>query len=265
MSLFEGLRFRPGNTFIHRLDPRVKLLVSLALLTTAIIYVDVLIVVSLLALEAALVSAAKVGRLWRKTLRGSIPLAVLVFVITFISQYSREPQLLVAAGYSLAYSLRLIVFLSSFSLFFLTTSPDEIALTLQTLRLPYEYSFAFVSAIRFTPVMAEELRTVMDAQRSRGLELDKGPFMKRLRNLVPVLVPLLVNVIRRSYELAEAMEVKCFGAAKKRTSLRVLEIKRNDVIFLVAAMVLFVLAVSVKVMGLEPVKTIPYLRMFFPS
>jgi energy-coupling factor transporter transmembrane protein EcfT len=109
MSLFEGLRFRPGNTFIHRLDPRVKLLVSLALLTTAIIYVDVLIVVSLLALEAALVSAAKVGRLWRKTLRGSIQLAVLVFVITFISQYSREPQLLVAAGYSLAYSLRLMV------------------------------------------------------------------------------------------------------------------------------------------------------------
>jgi energy-coupling factor transport system permease protein len=244
MSLFEGLRFRPGNTFIHRLDPRVKLLVSLALLTTAIIYVDVLIVVSLLALEAALVSAAKVGRLWRKTLRGSIQLAVLVFVITFISQYSREPQLLVAAGYSLAYSLRLIVFLSSFS---------------------YEYSFAFVSAIRFTPVMAEELKTVMDAQRSRGLELDKGPFMRRLRNLVPVLVPLLVNVIRRSYELAEAMEVKCFGAAKKRTSLRVLEIKRNDVIFLVAAMVLFILAISVKVMGLEPVKTIPYLRMFFPS
>ena len=265
MSIFEGLRFRPGNTVIHRLDPRVKLLVSLSVLTTAIVYVDVLVVLTLLALEAGLVFAARVGRLWRRTLRGSIQLALLVFLITFISQYGREPNLLVATGYSLAYSLRLVVFLSSFSVFFLTTSPDEIALTLQKLRLPYEYTFAFVSAIRFTPVMAEELKAVMDAQRSRGLELDKGPFMRRVRNLVPVLVPLLVNVIRRSYELAEAMEVKCFGATKKRTSLRVLEMRRNDVIFLAVTVILFVLAIAVKVTGHEPVKTIPYLGMYFPS
>lgn len=265
MSLFEGLRFRPGNTFVHKLDPRVKLAASTLILTTAVIFVDFVVILTLLALEAAMIAWAKIHSMWLKTLRGSVPLAAIVFIITFFSQYSREPALLVAAGYGFAYSLRLVVFLSSFSLFFLTTTPDEIALTLQQLRVPYEYTFAFVSAIRFTPVMAEELKVVMDAQRARGLELDKGPFSKRIRNLIPILVPLLVNVIRRSYELAEAMEVKCFGASRKRTSLRVLKIRGKDVGFLFLVLTFFLLGIAVKLMNAEPVKTISVLRDYFPS
>ncbi|MEM2871114.1 MAG: energy-coupling factor transporter transmembrane component T [Candidatus Caldarchaeum sp.] len=264
MSIFEGLRFRPGESFIHKLDPRVKLLTSLMILTTAVIHIDIFLVAALLGAEAMLIHSARVHRLWLKTLRGAVPLAAIVFIISFISQYSREPSLLVSTGFALAYSFRLVVFLSSFSLFFLTTTPDEMALTLQKMRMPYEYTFAFVSAIRFTPVMAEELRNVMDAQRARGLEIDKGPFMKRIRNMIPILVPLLVNVIRRSYDLAEAMEVKCFGAAKKRTSLRVLKMKRADAFFLLVVAALFTTAVSVKLFGLEPVKMMPFLGRYFP-
>ncbi|MDW8359594.1 MAG: energy-coupling factor transporter transmembrane component T [Candidatus Caldarchaeum sp.] len=264
MSVLEGLRFRPGNTFVHRLDPRVKLLTSVMILTTAVVHIDIILVGLLLLVEAAVITAARVHRLWLRTVRGAVPLALIVFIISFISQYSREPSILVSTGFALAYSFRLVVFLSSFSLFFLTTTPDEMALTLQKMKLPYEYTFAFVSAIRFTPVMAEELRNVMDAQRARGLELDKGPFLRRIRNMIPILVPLLVNVIRRSYELAEAMEVKCFGASKKRTSLRVLKLRRADVFFLCCAAVLFVAAVAVKVLGLEPVKLYPNLGRYFP-
>ncbi|MEM0440305.1 MAG: energy-coupling factor transporter transmembrane component T [Candidatus Caldarchaeum sp.] len=265
MRLFEGLRFRPGNTFVHRLDPRAKLGVSILILTTAIIYVDVVVILTLLSVEAAVIFLAQVHKLWLRTLRGALPLAAIVFVITFVSQYGRDPSLLAAAGYGFAYALRLVVFLSSFSLFFLTTTPDEIALTLQQLKVPYEYTFAFVSAIRFTPVMAEELKAVMDAQRARGLELDKGSFVKRIRNLIPILVPLLVNVIRRSYELAEAMEVKCFGATKKRTSLRILQMKKKDFVFVSTATGLFMLAVFIKISGLEPVKVLPFLRTIFPA
>ncbi|MEM2237900.1 MAG: energy-coupling factor transporter transmembrane component T [Candidatus Caldarchaeum sp.] len=265
MSIFEGLRFRPGNTFIHRLDPRIKLLTSVMILVTAVIYLDIVVTGMLLLGEACLIFVAKAHGLWSKTLRGSVPLASLVFLITFISQYTREPILSTALGYSFAYSFRLVVFLSSFSLFFLTTTPDEIALTLQKLRMPYEYTFAFVSAIRFTPVMAEELRAVMDAQRARGLELDKGPFTKRLKNMIPILVPLLVNVLRRSYELAEAMEVKCFGASKKRTSLRVLAVGRKDALFLTVSACFFAAALAVKIFGLEPVRLYPFLGKYFPA
>ncbi len=263
MSIFEGLRFRPGNTIIHRLDPRIKLFSSFMILVTAVIHIDVFVMGLLLCAEAGLIATARVHNLWLKTLRGAVPLSSIVFIITFISQYTREPLVLPAIGHAFAYAFRLVVFLSSFSLFFLTTTPDEIALTLQRLRLPYEYTFAFVSAIRFTPVMAEELKSIMDAQRARGLEIDKGPFTKRLRNMIPILVPLLVNVIRRSYELAEAMEVKCFGASKKRTSLRVLEMKRTDVFFMVCVITLFTLAVSLKLFMLEPLRLFPLLSEYF--
>jgi len=116
-------------------------------------------------------------------------------------------------------------------------------MTFTKLRIPYMYSFAFISAIRFTPILAEELQTIMDAQRSRGLELDRGNPIKRIRRYIPILVPLIVNVLRRSYELAEAMEVKCFGASKKRTFLRELKMKPRD--YIVLAITLLSLAFAI--------------------
>ncbi|MCS6784525.1 MAG: energy-coupling factor transporter transmembrane protein EcfT, partial [Candidatus Caldarchaeum sp.] len=80
-----------------------------------------------------------------------------------------------------------------------------------------------------------------------------------------ILVPLLVNVIRRSYELAEAMEVKCFGASRKRTSLKVLNMKAKDYLFFIVVLSLFSAGLAVKILGLEPVKTIPLFSGLFPS
>jgi len=94
--------------------------------------------------------------------------------------------------------------------------------------------------------LAAELQTIMDAQRSRGLELDKGNFLQRIRNFVPVLVPLIVNIFRRSIELAEAMEVKAFGASKKRTSLRQLKMRKVDFIFLLVTILLLAAAIYIR-------------------
>jgi energy-coupling factor transporter transmembrane protein EcfT len=71
----------------------------------------------------------------------------------------------------------------------------------------------------------------MDAQKARGLELEKGNFLKRIRNYIPILIPLIVSAIRRSLELAEAMESRAWGATKKRTNLYVLKMHRGDYIF----------------------------------
>ncbi|MEM3096864.1 MAG: energy-coupling factor transporter transmembrane component T [Nitrososphaerota archaeon] len=261
MSIFEGLRFRPGRSVIHKIDPRVKLTISIFILATAAVYVDIIILTVLLLVEAVAVMLARVLRLWLRTLRGSALLAALVFVITFTTRYIQSTPLSDTLGYSITYTFRLIVFLTSFSLFFLTTTPEEIALTLSKLRIPYEYIFAFVSAVRFTPVLADELRVIMDAQRSRGLELDRGGFLTRVRKVIPILIPLLVNVLRRSYELAEAMEVKCFGASKRRTFLRDLNARPVDYLILSAALILFGLLVFLRLVGYMPFETFTGLRI----
>jgi energy-coupling factor transport system permease protein len=236
MSIFEGLRFRPGKSFVHRIDPRFKLLIST-------------------------VAVGRVIHLWLKTLRGSSTLAALVFIITLAARILAGGSVYDALGYAITYTYRLIVFLTSFSLFFLTTTPEEIALTMSKMRIPYEYVFAFVSAVRFTPVIADEMRAIMDAQRSRGLELDRGRFTTRIRRLIPILIPLLVNVLRRSYELAEAMEVKCFGASKKRTYLRDLNPKTSDYLVLAGSISLFTIVIYMRVSGYMPFEALTGIRL----
>jgi energy-coupling factor transport system permease protein len=122
----------------------------------------------------------------------------------------------------------------------LTTSPDHLGLALEQSRVPYEFSFAFTTAVRFVPVLAEEAQTIMDAQKARGLELEKGNFLKRIRNYVPVLIPLIVSAIRRSLELAEAMESRAWGATKKRTNLYALKFHRGDYVLLAITIGIFI-------------------------
>jgi len=136
--------------------------------------------------------------------------------------------------------------ITSFSIFFLTTSPDSLSLALEKAKVPYEFNFAFITAIRFVPVLADEAQTIIDAQRSRGLELDKGGFLTRIRKYIPILLPLIINSIRRSLELAEAMESRGFGTTKNRTNLFELKMEKLDWIVLAISLLTLAIVLYVK-------------------
>jgi energy-coupling factor transport system permease protein len=148
--------------------------------------------------------------------------------------------------------LRFLVLVESFSVFFLTTSPDHLSLALEETHVPYEFTFAFTTAVRFVPVLAEEAQTIMDAQKARGLELERGNFLKRVRNYIPILIPLIVSAIRRSLELAEAMESRAWGVTPKRTNLYVLKMKLGDVVLLALSVILLVVGIYVRYFVLIP-------------
>jgi energy-coupling factor transport system permease protein len=156
--------------------------------------------------------------------------------------------------YPLAMALRFLVLVESFSIFFLTTSPDHLSLALEQSRVPYEFCFAFTTAVRFVPVLAEEAKTIMDAQKARGLELERGNFIQRVKNYIPILIPLIVNAIRRSLELAEAMESRAWGATEKRTNLYTLKMKRAD--YALIALTIVILMVSIYVRLFVPIPSI---------
>jgi energy-coupling factor transport system permease protein len=90
-------------------------------------------------------------------------------------------------------------------------------------RLPRDIVFAFVTAVRFVPVLMMDALQIMDAQKSRGLELQKGNIFSRFKRFIPILIPLIVDAVLRSGDLAEAMESRAYGAVKKPTSLHKLE------------------------------------------
>ncbi len=253
MSLLESLRFTRGDTFIHNMDPRVKFLLTLVSFAASIMFLELLPLIAIFLVQLPLIVAAKVVREWYKSVKGASVIAVIIFASNMLSfYYFRGGQLTWAlVEYSLALTVRFIALITSFSVFFLTTSPDKLSLALEKARIPYEFNFAFITAIRFVPVLADEAQTIMDAQRSRGLELDKGNFITRVKNYIPILLPLIINSIRRSLELAEAMESRAFGATKERTNIYELGMSGSDYAVLVIIMFCLGLMVYVK-MYLSP-------------
>ena len=230
MSVFDGLKFRKVYSPIHNLDPRVKFVYVCSIFVAAILFSQILPLMVLFLVQIPFVLLARVQRAWVRSMRGAAFLATVIFLTNFIVSFLThgyvitEPIIENAA----ALTLRFIVLVESFSVFFLTTSPDHLGLALEQTHVPYELVFAFTTAVRFVPVIAEEAQTIMDAQKARGLELERGSFLKRIRNYVPILIPLIVSAIRRSLELAEAMESRAWGATKNRTNLYVLKMHKGD-------------------------------------
>jgi energy-coupling factor transport system permease protein len=234
----------------------MKFIYVCAVFVVAIIFGSILPLVALFLMQIPFVLLAGVRREWLRSLRGAMFLATFIFLTNVLFRFVSAGYvfLTVDVEFSVAMTLRFVVLVESFSVFFLTTSPDMLGLALEESRVPYEFSFAFTTAVRFVPVLAEEAQTIMDAQKARGLELEKGNFMKRIRNYVPVLIPLIVSAIRRSLELAEAMESRAWGATKKRTNLYGLKLRRGD--FALLAITVGVLVLAVYVWLFIPVPTL---------
>jgi energy-coupling factor transport system permease protein len=255
MSVFEGFKFRKVSSSVHRLDPRIKFFFVIILFVVAILFTRLLALIVLFFIPLPFVFVARVEREWLRSLRGAAFLAIFIFASNFIIVYFFPGSIKeitgpvdTAAEFSFllerasAMTLRFVVLIASFSVFFLTTSPDHLGLALQQSHVPYEFCFAFTTAVRFVPVLADEAQAIMDAQKARGLELERGNFLKRVRNYIPILIPLIVNAIRRSLELAEAMESRAWGASDKRTNLYVLKLKRADYILVLLSVLMLTIA-----------------------
>lgn len=231
MSVFSGLKFRRVHSPIHDLDPRIKFAYVCVIFAVAIVFWQLLPMIVLLLMQVPFVLLARVQREWLRSMRGGAFLAGIIFFTNLIAEFFRNGYVFTVLSVegAFALTLRFIVLIESFSVFFLTTSPDHLGLALEQTHVPYEFVFAFTTAVRFVPVLAEEAQTIMDAQKARGLELERGNFLRRIKNYIPILIPLIISAIRRSLELAEAMESRAWGATKNRTNLYILRIHRGDI------------------------------------
>lgn len=226
--------FRRGDSPIHILDPRIKLLLSIELFTLSLISSTIIHIGIALAAIFSIAALAKILKRIYRTLIFSAGFSVLIFIINFLVGYS------ILTSFVLA--VRFVAIVGSTSLFFLTTSPDELEYVLKWFRFPQDVVFAFVTAVRFVPVLMLDAIQIMDAQKSRGLEVERGNFINRIKKLAPILIPLVVTAVIRSGELAEAMEARAYGAVKKPTSLYTLTLKKRDKLIGVLSMAAFLIA-----------------------
>ncbi len=226
-----GFLFVRGRTFIHRIDARVRLFMALTLFVVSIVSssIEELSIVILIIFGIAF--SARIIRRFGKSMVFSFVISMVAFILNLVLP-PRNLHLAIVFGE------RLFAVISSTSLFFLTSTPDELEQVMKWFRLPTDFVMVFVIAVRFVPVLLLDALLIMDAQRSRGLEFDKGNIIRRLRNMVPVLVPLIAVALNRSLDLAEAMDSRAYGATKVPTSLYHLSLRKTDYL------VIFVLAVG---------------------
>jgi len=225
-----GFVFRRVVSPFHKLDPRVKLLVSMEFFVVSLVSTTVpeiaLVLFAVLVVSAVARSLRRIGR----TIAFSSLFAVFIFAVNFLFGLGLFNAIL--------YSVRFLAIISSTSVFFVTTSPDELEQIMKWTRVPRDIVFAFVTAVRFIPVVMLDAFQIMDAQKSRGLEFEKGNLLKRVRNMVPILIPLVVNSVIRSGELAEAMESRAYGSTPKPTSLYGMRLRWYDAATALASLLL---------------------------
>ena len=247
-------QYFPGNSVIHRLDPRTKLILLVVYIVALFLAVNW---VSYALIAAFLVIVIKISTIPPKSiLRGMKPL-VMILVFTgvlnlFFTVGEGEPLVdfwiftiyedgLIRAIFMI---IRILLLISGTFLLTYTTSPisltdglESLMNPLKVLKVPvHELSMMMCIALRFIPTLIEETDKIMSAQKARGADFESGSLMDKAKALVPILVPLFISAFRRADELATAMECRCYQGGEGRTKMKLLRYTRWDMeAFAVAA------------------------------
>ena len=147
-------------------------------------------------------------------------------------------------------SLRIFILVLSSSVLSYTTTPTELTDAIESLLSPLKYlglanavhslAMMMTIALRFIPTLIEETDKIMSSQKARGASLESGGLIKKVKALMPILIPLLISAIRRAYELAEAMESRCYVGGEGRIRMKQLHLSKKDYL----ALIIFILALS---------------------
>ena len=238
-------QYYPVDSFVHRLDPRVKIVLTIAFI------VAVFMVHSLVGYAIVLGFVYMISHFsnvpFKMLTKGLKPLRF-ILILTFLLNlfFTSEGTTLIHLWFihitweglsqAVHYSLRLMFLVVGTSLLTLTTSPimlsDGIEMLLSPLKRfhfpAHELGMMMSIALRFIPTLLEETDKIQKAQMARGADFESGNLLQRAKAMVPLLVPLFVSAFRRAGDLAMAMEARCYHGGEHRTRLRVLKITRQD-------------------------------------
>lgn len=239
-------QYIPGDSFIHKLDARVKILLSLLFIVDLFLINDFKGYIVIFAFVFMTIYISKIK--FRYIYKGLKPIFILMIITAlfnvFLTRGTGEP--LFSWGFIKVYEegirtaifmvLRLIFLIIGTSLLTLTTSPIELTDGIEKLLGPFkkigvpahELAMMMTIALRFIPTLMDETDKIMKAQKARGADFETGSIVKRAKSLIPLLVPLFISSFRRADELAMAMEARCYRGGDGRTRMKILKITSKD-------------------------------------
>lgn len=238
-----------GDSILHRLDPRAKLIISILYITAVFLSKSVISFALLTAATGALVAMSGISP--RIVLRGLRPILFIVLFTAVINifWFNGETPLvdfwvihiyLEGIWNALLIILRIVLLLISTGMFLTyTTTPlsltdgmEQLLAPLAKLKIPvHDFSMMMTIALRFIPTLMEETEKIMNAQKARGADFSSGGLIKRAKALLPVVIPLFASAFRRAENLAAAMECRCYAGGEGRTRMNVLHAHPRDYLF----------------------------------
>lgn len=237
--------YYPGQSFLHRLDPRLKFIFSLLFMVLLFLLKRPLAIAGYAIFLFVLIGLSRIPvKLVLKSLKSVMFIAIFAFLINIFaipgeSLLKLGPLNITREGLEtgLRMALRLFLLILTSSLFLtLSTTPLMIADAIEALLKPlarfgfpsHELAMMMSIALRFVPTLIEETDKIMKAQSSRGADYDTGGVFARARGLVSVLIPLFVSAFKRADDLAVAMEARCYRGGEGRTKMRQLQYRKAD-------------------------------------
>ena len=260
-------QYFPGQSYVHRLDPRTKLIMLVAYIValfTAISWVSYAVCFCFLAVTI-IVSTIPL----KSIVRGMKPLVFILVFTGVLNLFFTAGETVLVSFWKITITeegliravfmiLRILLLITGTFLLTYTTSP--IALTdgleallspLKLVRLPvHELSMMMCIALRFIPTLIEETDKIMCAQKARGADFESGNLLQRVKALVPILVPLFISAFRRADELATAMECRCYQGGEGRTKMKLLRYRLGDMEAFLIGVVLIAAVIILRHFGL---------------
>ena len=236
----------PGNSLVHRFDPRLKLVLTVAYIVLLFAASNPLGLTLSILFLGVMYKVAKIPvKMIGKSLKPILPIVLFTAVLNlFFVSGEGDPLVhfwfltIYAEGvrYAVLMAVRVMALIAGTSLLTYTTSPivltdaiEQLLKPLGKLHFPvHELAMMMSIALRFIPTLIEETDKIMNAQKARGAQLDTGKMTDRVKALVPVLIPLFISAFRRADELAMAMECRCYRGGTGRTRLKVLRCEKQD-------------------------------------
>lgn len=249
-------QYLPGDSLIHKTDARVKIIVTLLLMVSVFLCRNHYTMGFALLLSIVIGVISKIKP--KVMLKGLKPIMVIVLFTTVLNLFYGSGEPLVKLGFlkitenginnSIFMALRIIILVVFGLILTYTTTPTALTDAMESLMKPlklfkvdvHSIAMTMTIALRFIPTLVEEVDKIMSAQKSRGADMESGGILKRVKAVVPVMIPLFVSSFRRANELEYAMECRCYRGGNGRTKMKVMKMSAMDYVLLILSIIYFV-------------------------
>lgn len=240
-------QYFPQKSFVHSLDPRAKIIFTVMLLVLIFLCKNAWSLLLMAVLLLAVIFASKVPlKMFLKSIKPILPIIIFTTVLNIF--YVSGGTTLVSWSFitittkgiytAIFMAIRIVALIMASSLLTYTTTPTMLTDGIERLLSPlnvfhiqvHTLAMMMTLALRFIPTLIDEIDRIMNAQKARGADLESGGLIERSKALIPILVPLLVSAFRRAYELAFAMECRCYQGGEGRTRMKKMKLRVRDVV-----------------------------------